>query len=905
MNRYEEVTQALRMLYQQSAEGVTAEEIADELQIDRSNVSRILNQLYKEGKCRKKKSRPVLFYPIASKLSTADTMSGKREVSAIDVSRFQRFSESNPSLFQQIEQGKAAILYPPHGMHTLLLGKTGVGKSMFAKLLYEYGVDAGKFAPSAPFVSFNCADYASNPQLLLGTLFGVAKGAYTGAVQEKVGLLEQADGGILFLDEIHRLPPEGQEMLFSFIDRGAFNALGESEKEKRASVMLIGATTEQRDVLLDTMIRRIPMVIRLPDLSERTVEERLQLFDQFVSAEVNKLNAPVKISVNTIKAFLSYDCVGNIGQYQTDIRVVLAKNYAELLTGRKEEMVVTTSDLPEHIKGGLLLDTSHRKMWQLLDEINTRFYSYYPQEACSPAIQQSIYAELEKRFHELEEKNLSVEDIQREMEIDWQMYFEQYSQYKESEALLSFIPEDLLHSIQKMVAYSEEKLKKSLSNKVKQALTIHVYNMVERIRNRRELNHTSTAKGFNVKKEFPELWDVAADTRDMLAKELNLTIPDQELEYFAIFFSYDTLSQPASASNVRVIVIAHGTNTATALSNTANDLLRDKCTVAIDAQLDQTPQEVLDELKAYIRRTNVTQDVLLLVDMGSLTNFSEEIEKEFGIRSKSIPLVSTMHVLEAGRKAMLNYSLDEVYHDTLAVNDYAGMVIEANKLQPKTLVQRPPLAILSICLTGEGTALTIQKILDNELSLAEKDIAVIPLNIVGQDTMAYRINELSKQYRIICLISSFAIQTTIPQFDLYHVMHEDGLQAIEKCVNEELTYRQMASTVKKYYDIPDTDDLVNGIYVFNEEVGQLLNRHFTSSDLIGLSFHIIGMVLKDRKGDPIPDFKDSSGVIETNPEFVNRIHHLFRKLFAGYFHTLTDDMMNYVAFAYMNKHVYQ
>ena len=61
-----------------------------------------------------------------------------------------------------------------------------------------------------PFVTFNCADYFNNPQLLLSQLFGHVKGAFTGADTDKIGLVEKANGGILFLDEVHRLPPDGQ-----------------------------------------------------------------------------------------------------------------------------------------------------------------------------------------------------------------------------------------------------------------------------------------------------------------------------------------------------------------------------------------------------------------------------------------------------------------------------------------------------------------------------------------------------------------------------------------------------------------------------------------------------------------------------------------------------------------------
>lgn len=80
--------------------------------------------------------------------------------------------------------------------------------------MYDYALEIKAISETAPFIIFNCADYAENPQLLLSQLFGHVKGAYTGAAVLKKGLVEKADGGILFLDEVHRLPPEGQELLY-------------------------------------------------------------------------------------------------------------------------------------------------------------------------------------------------------------------------------------------------------------------------------------------------------------------------------------------------------------------------------------------------------------------------------------------------------------------------------------------------------------------------------------------------------------------------------------------------------------------------------------------------------------------------------------------------------------------
>lgn len=174
------------------------------------------------------------------------------------------------------------MLYPPHGLHTLLLGASGVGKSFFAEAMYNFAISSSHFDKNAPFVLFNCADYVDNPQLLLSQLFGYSKGAFTGAITDKVGLVEKANNGILFLDEVHRLPSEGQEILFYLLDKGKYRRLGETENSRTANVMIIAATTEDpKSSLLLTFRRRIPMIIELPSINNRPVNEKYVLIKSF------------------------------------------------------------------------------------------------------------------------------------------------------------------------------------------------------------------------------------------------------------------------------------------------------------------------------------------------------------------------------------------------------------------------------------------------------------------------------------------------------------------------------------------------------------------------------------------------------------------------------------------------
>ena len=76
---------------------------------------------------------------------------------------FARLIGADRSLKRQVVQAMAAILYPPDGLHTLIVGQTGVGKTLFAHMMFEYGKTMHRFAEDAPFVTFNCADYYNNP----------------------------------------------------------------------------------------------------------------------------------------------------------------------------------------------------------------------------------------------------------------------------------------------------------------------------------------------------------------------------------------------------------------------------------------------------------------------------------------------------------------------------------------------------------------------------------------------------------------------------------------------------------------------------------------------------------------------------------------------------------------------
>ncbi len=361
ITRKEEVMKKLLELESKSEKGVTAAQLSLYMELDRTNVSRYLNELYKDKRLNKKDGRPVVYSSIKIKQNN-DLSENSKEGIVNKKDSLEMLVGSKHSLKLPIQQAKAAILYPPRGLNTLILGETGVGKSLFAEVMYYFAKESNMILNDAPFVRFNCADYADNPQLVIGQIFGIKKGAFTGADSDKEGLLKKADGGIFFLDEIHRLSPQGQEMLFTFIDKGYFRALGDTEKKIRAEVQIIAATTESPEsFLLKTFTRRIPMTIVLPPLRERMLEERYRLLSEFIIAESLRLGKSIYVSKNSITSFLLYDCPNNIGQLKSDVQLSCAKAFLNYKINKSNYILVDQEELQPRVQKGIMKIQEHRE----------------------------------------------------------------------------------------------------------------------------------------------------------------------------------------------------------------------------------------------------------------------------------------------------------------------------------------------------------------------------------------------------------------------------------------------------------------------------------------------------------------------------------------------------------------
>jgi DNA-binding NtrC family response regulator len=224
----------------------------------------------------------------------------------------------------------------------LIEGETGTGKELIAHAIHNLSPRKG-----GPFVAVHAAALPS--ALLESELFGHEKGAFTGAIERRVGRFELADGGTLFLDEVGEIEPAMQVKILRVLEERAFERLGGS-KTINADVRLVAATNKDLKKLVsegkfrDDLFYRLSVVtVTLPPLRERRDDIPL-LVRTFLDESSQENNKQVKdLTPEAFNVLMAYDWPGNVRELRNAVEqmVVLARN--ERLTVR---------DVPVAIRGG-------------------------------------------------------------------------------------------------------------------------------------------------------------------------------------------------------------------------------------------------------------------------------------------------------------------------------------------------------------------------------------------------------------------------------------------------------------------------------------------------------------------------------------------------------------------------
>lgn len=840
----------------------TAGGIAQALNAKRNTVSLYLNQLTNEHKLVKVQTRPVRFIHRAQfeksnyalKKDTYATVAQlEQENNNQDI--LKSFAQINPSLKESVERVRAAVLYPNNGLPLLITGESGTGKSYLVGLINRFCRTNKLIKTTAPFVTVNCAQYADNPELLTSNLFGYKKGAFTGADQDHDGAFIEANGGILFLDEVHRLGPKGQEKLFTYLDQGLVYPVGETSHGKRVSVRLCFATTEEvENNFLTTFMRRIPVKISLPPLSQRSREERLNLIYTLLCNEQREIAKPIIVSDQVLEMLANYLPVGNIGDLKNAVKLTIARANADEKKANK--LTLTAYNLPIDVLMRSKTESylSAKKPLQITDETE-------PADLIARSFpEKKIFLHsLERLLTTYEQSNNHLPNCESKLkQIVYQLFDTLLFEKNASKQLplLSYVIERLKHLFEQL----QNAYQLQVSGNAIYAISYYLFERqkiqwnIDEVRQKNALHSLYQ----EVRQRYPEVYAYVGKL--LLLIKNNLEIELNEVDYIFLSIYLNKLEIITKTGLIKAIVLAHGYATAGSIANVVNRLLNAHTLDAFDMPINVSTQQIANKIIDYSENNDVSHGLIILVDMGSL----QEIEKLFP-RQLDAPLllinnVSTSLALTVGESILQKRSFREI----------GQLAQQKSKVEIKLTypAKRRQQVILTTCYSGIGTATHVARLLERCMPSSSK-IKIIPYDYQALKD-PHKVKVVNKMYDVIGIVGTE--NPEIPGLDFIHlekILSDKGTAKLQKWLTMSFTVPEikliMNNLVKNFslertinmVTILDAPKVIENITIFLQELERRFSISLSNQKKFTLYVHIsylIERLIRKEKNDLDPEY---------------------------------------------------
>ncbi|MBR0137899.1 MAG: sigma 54-interacting transcriptional regulator [Erysipelotrichaceae bacterium] len=638
--------------------GMEASQIAYELGLDRSNVSRELNELWKNGELIKIQGRPVLYvaykllkveYPncyIPTTISkSASLMSYLGKVSVKEKNEFVHVSNpidvivgANGSLKADVQKAIAAVTYPPYGIPLLITGHAGTGKRKFAEYIYYYLIQQQLRDSNARFIIVNCADYINDDELFRKILLGQARTATSKGAK---GLIESSEKGIIYFDDIQKLSAKSLNLVLSMISGGSFSRYGETQERPLEASIIASITTDTAAELPVSLSEYFSATVNLPDFSMRNAFEKIETILSFFSREAFNTRKALLIQKSVIYLFAVSDYRENDTQLRNEIKAACAKAFLErntaddsvvisfvhlsneLLANKKQDSFLSRA-LDMYDKKTIVFDSQGNcEAWDYFHNIQDRYNSLNMQQFINQFnINISAIEDPDEFIH-------STIDIL--IKLDNEHYFELQSRVKESylNCIISVLSKDQLY-------------RGIMENyRILYGLALLMENAAGNSRPSEPLNETEISMVHQ--REYQTVLQIAEKIN-----EKNLGSLDRPaLDFFSRFLSIT--NRILGLSTVSILVICQGEHIASELCSNCYELA-EKNHVSLEAINYHSDMQFNDLLKlSYLalNRLNNGSGVLVLVDSYPLNGIEEQLRKECDVEIKVIPSVSLDMLMEA------------------------------------------------------------------------------------------------------------------------------------------------------------------------------------------------------------------------------------------------------------------
>ncbi len=846
-----------RDLARTERESFTTQGISRALTISRNLASHYLNELVRRGLVVKAGTRPVYYFSRrdlerllqtrierASWSSVDELLKGQRRVELRD---FERAVGFDLSLASVIEKLKAAVKYPPQGLPVLISGDKGTGKTLLSTLMCAYGRRVGALAEEARTVVVNCSDYAGGHDAFA-----------RGLDDEEDSWLRACAGGVVVFRDVERLSPASASLLLR-------RAAGEPRDRagSPSARMVLLTTCREDDLEIAPFVREVPVVVRVPALRERTVEEREELVLGLFKQEGRRLGVDVFVSRAAFSCLVEADFKDNVRGLRSCITSCCASAYLNRSSDRLE---VQAFLLP-----GFVLDAAPARMpasgdAELLD--TTRALE---RKGDSRSVR-AFSAMLESyRSYEAGEAKLSA------------LMGEVAAQVRDYEDYLVF---DADAASSRAMAY--ERIIAGIADDVGATYGIDLSKKSARVIAR--CIHAQVHPGSRLSKwrsenraELAGLLALLLDSSDFCRRAADRlasrteTALGLELDVLSRIFVFAVVQGADRRADRRQsvgIILSHGYSTATSIADAANRILRRRIFEAIDMSYDQEVSDIMGPLRNLLDTYAFCREIVLLVDMGSLENVLGELGEMSNVTLGIVNNASTGMALEVGSGLVAGEPLETLLPAAVRACASRFSVVEGRVLDQ------------AVVFCSEGGVQAADRI----RSLIERSLEVeCPLRFLACSPEQLRHEGVIGRYEVLAVIGTDdPCVEGVPFIALEDIISGEvgtGIDGVfARYLDEEKLERFHQNLVKNL----TLRNVIESITILNpekvlEEVGaavaqlqQLMGERFAANILVGLCVHLCCLVERLVTRSPIETYLDVESFEANHADFIE----LFRRSFS-------------------------
>ena len=756
--------------------------LSEKLNMQRTNISSVLNQLVEEGKLSKINGRPVMFYLSDEQNTELDNLS------------FSNIIGSDLSLKETLQLTKAAITYPIRIPHVLYIGEKGVGVKTISEKVFDFACSQRILKKNSAFKVIDCLHFDKN-QMNERSFWQ----KNFESIKDGLLLVKNADKiSINMITDISNMLIEKKELKF---------------------ILIVHVKNADSISIFKDYFN---FVVNIPPLEKRTLEERYQFIEKFFKEEALKLEKNIEVNYGLMQCLMLYPCIDNLIELKSNIRFGVAN--ALVRFKRNKTIVLELSDLPASVRKGLLLirDKIHEIDQVLEKNVNYIFTKEQTLQSRSKKIGTDIYQKIDFDYKALGQITVlkdAEEFVFANIEHNLNDYLNKITENIDGEKIKTIVSEKLYQITNEFIQTASIKFNRVYSNKVFLGICLHFNNAIISHRTKQRISHE---KVMSIIEQYDEEYLYSRKFIKKLQDEFNVKFSLDESVLLTLLIANDK-NQISKNREVITLIIMHGDNTATSISKVVKKLMPINNLQAFDLSLDDDIETSYELLKKKIIDVNQGSGILALYDMGSIQVMLNSIKDETGIDIKSIEVPIPLLAISSCKSSEEGKSLEDIYQHL--AHEYSGFAY--SRMQSKDIV-------IVLSSVHENNSDSIKRYLQTLEDY--RDYQILAFNITDKQNLIDKINEVQIKGNVVGIVGTYNPDI----FNLKYVdySHLPNVHTIHELFAETKDDFDVLDYLVEQFDIFKKDELNRTLIPFIESLQKIFHMSFSEDTRLGLLIHM-------------------------------------------------------------------